>query len=128
MHVGHLRSSLIGDALVRLFRFAGHRVTGDIHLGDWGLPMGMLIAELAREQPALPYFDPASRGPYPAASPVTIDDLEAVYPRAAQRAKDDAEFREAARAATAELQAGRPGYRALWNHFIDVSVGTLRQE
>ena len=128
MHVGHLRSSLIGDCLQRLFRFAGHRVTGDIHLGDWGLPMGMLIAELAREQPTLPYFDHDDPGPFPEESPVTIDDLEALYPRAAQRAKDDPAFREAARLATTELQAGRPGYRALWRHFIDVSVTTLRRE
>ena len=128
MHVGHLRSAIIGDCLQRLFRFAGHRVTGDIHLGDWGLPMGMLIAELARERPELSWFDHDDLGPWPEESPVSIDDLEALYPRAAQRARDDASFREAARLATTELQAGRPGYRALWKHFIDVSVATLRHE
>lgn len=128
MHVGHLRSSIIGDTLQRLFRFAGHEVTSDIHLGDWGLPMGMLIAEIERAQPELPWFAAGATGPFPAASPVTIDDLERLYPVAAQRAKDDGAFRDAARKATAELQAGRPGYRALWQHFIDVSVGTLRGE
>jgi arginyl-tRNA synthetase len=128
MHVGHLRSSIIGDTLQRLFRFAGHDVTSDIHLGDWGLPMGMLIAEIERAQPALPWFAPDATGPFPSTSPVSIDDLERLYPVAAQRAKDDPAFRDAARKATAELQAGRPGYRALWQHFIDVSVGTLRGE
>jgi arginyl-tRNA synthetase len=128
MHVGHLRSSIIGDTLQRLFRFVGHDVTSDIHLGDWGLPMGMLIAEIERAQPGLPWFASDATGPFPTTSPVTIDDLERLYPVAAQRAKDDTAFRDAARRATAELQAGRPGYRALWQHFIDVSVGTLRGE
>lgn len=128
MHVGHLRSSIIGDTLQRVFRFVGHEVVSDIHLGDWGLPMGMLIAEMERERPDLPYFAPGSHGPFPAQSPVTIDDLERCYPVAAQRAKDDPAFREAARRATAELQSGRPGYRALWEHFIAVSAATLRGE
>ncbi len=128
MHVGHLRSSIIGDTLQRLFRFAGYDVTSDIHLGDWGLPMGMLIAEIERASPELPYFDPGFAGAYPQVSPVTIDDLERLYPVAAQRAKDEPAFRDAARKATAELQGGRRGYRALWQHFIDVSVGTLRRE
>ena len=128
MHVGHLRSSIIGDTLQRLFRFAGHDVVSDIHLGDWGLPMGMLIAELERADPGAPWFAADAAGPFPARSPVSIEDLERLYPLAAQRARDDAAFREAARKATTELQAGRPGYRALWQHFIDVSVGTLRGE
>jgi len=128
MHVGHLRSSIIGDTLQRLFRFAGYDVTSDIHLGDWGLPMGMLIAEIERASPGLAYFDPGFAGAYPLTSPVTIDDLERLYPVAAQRAKDEPAFRDAARKATAELQGGRRGYRALWQHFIDVSVGTLRRE
>jgi arginyl-tRNA synthetase len=128
MHVGHLRSSLIGDALQRLFRFAGHEVTSDIHLGDWGLPMGMLIAEIARAQPELPYFAASTPSSFPAASPVSIDDLERLYPVAAQRSRDEAAFRDLARKATAELQAGRPGHRALWQHFFDVSVSTLKRE
>ena len=128
MHVGHLRSSIIGDTLQRVLRFAGHEVVSDIHLGDWGLPMGMLIAEIERADPAAPWFVPGAHGPFPSASPVTIEDLERLYPQAAQRAKDDPAFREAARRATAELQSGRPGYRALWDHFIAVSVGTLRGE
>jgi arginyl-tRNA synthetase len=128
MHVGHLRASIIGDSLRRLFAFAGDRTVGDVHMGDWGLPMGMLIAEIARAHPDLPYFDGDFTGPYPNESPVDIDDLQRIYPLAAQRCKDDAEFLEAARKATAELQAGRPGYRALWQHFIDVSLEEMRAD
>ncbi len=128
MHVGHLRASIIGDALQRLFRFAGDRVVSDVHMGDWGLPMGMLISEIARRRPDLPYFDPAQDGPWPADSPVTMAELEELYPAAAAACKTDPARLEAARAATAELQAGRPGYRALWRHFIDVSVAGMRRD
>jgi arginyl-tRNA synthetase len=128
MHVGHLRSSIIGDSLQRLFRLNGWLVTSDVHLGDWGLPMGQLIAELAVRRPDLPYFDPADRSPYPKDSPVSMDDLEEIYPAAAAACKADPKRLEAARLATAELQAGRPGYRALWRHFHDVSATGLRRE
>ncbi len=128
MHVGHLRSPIIGDSLQRLFRFRGDNVTSDVHLGDWGTQMGMLITELQREHPELPYFDPAQTGPYPAESPVTIHDLEALYPRASARSKEDPEAKEAARIATMELQRGRPGYRALWRHFVDVSTVALKRD
>ncbi len=128
MHVGHLRASIIGDSLRRLFAFAGDRTIGDIHMGDWGLPMGMLITEVQRLHPELPYFDPAATGPYPAESPVTIADLERLYPLAAARCKENAADLEEARRATAELQAGRPGYRALWQHFIDVSVAEMKRD
>jgi arginyl-tRNA synthetase len=128
MHVGHLRSSIIGDSLQRLFRLNGWLVTSDVHLGDWGLPMGQLIAELAVRMPDLPYFDPADRSPYPKESPVTMDDLEVLYPQAAAACKADPKRLEAARLATAELQAGRPGYRALWRHFHDVSAAGLTRE
>ncbi|HYD98401.1 MAG TPA: arginine--tRNA ligase [Alphaproteobacteria bacterium] len=128
MHVGHLRSSIIGECLKRLFRHAGHKVVGDVHLGDWGLQMGQLIAEIAREQPDLPYFDAGFSGPYPNHSPVTVEDLERLYPQASARCKEDPEALAAARQATAELQAGRPGYRALWQHFFDVSVERLKAD
>jgi len=128
MHVGHLRSSIIGDSLQRLFRLNGWSVVSDVHLGDWGLPMGQLIAELAVRRPELPYFDPADRSPYPEESPVSMDDLEELYPIAAAACKADPARLEAARRATAELQAGRPGYRALWRHFHDVSAEGLRRE
>jgi arginyl-tRNA synthetase len=125
LHVGHLRSAIIGDSLQRLFRFAGDRVVSDVHLGDWGTPMGLLIVALAERAPDLPYFDPEHAGPYPDEPPVSLDDLEALYPAAAARAKVEPALQEAARQATAELQAGRPGYRALWRHFVQVSVAAL---
>ena len=128
MHVGHLRSTIIGDSLQRLFRFSGDKVTGDIHLGDWGLQMGMLICELKRRRPDLPYFDASSSGPYSGESPVTIDDLEEMYPAASARCKADEQEAEAARKATAELQGGRAGYSALWHHFVQVSVNALKDD
>jgi arginyl-tRNA synthetase len=128
MHVGHLRSSILGDCLQRLFRFAGHKVTSDIHLGDWGTQMGMLICETQRRYPSLPYFDSNFSGAYPSESPVTIDDLGEMYPIASQAAKHDPEQMEAARLATAELQQGRPGYRALWEHFVRVSREALEAD
>ncbi|RIK36541.1 MAG: arginine--tRNA ligase [Chloroflexi bacterium] len=128
MHVGHLRAAIIGESLKRLARFAGHEVLGDVHLGDWGLPMGMIIAELARLHPDWPYFTPAETGPFPAEPPVTIEELAEIYPAAARRANEDATAMEAARQATFELQRGRPGYRALWQHFVSVSVAELRRD
>ena len=126
MHVGHLRSAVIGDTLKRLCRFLGHEVIGDAHLGDWGLQMGQLIVGLSEEQPNLPYFDAANDGPFPAASPVTIDDLARLYPLASGKSKTDEAFKAKCQLATAELQAGRAGYRALLKHFIDVSVAALK--
>jgi len=128
MHVGHLRSAIIGDCLQRLFRANGWSVISDVHLGDWGLQMGQLISELAIRRPDLPYFDPADRSPYPDESPVTMDDLERLYPEAAAACKADPARLEAARQATVELQAGRPGYRALWRHFVKVSEVGLSRE
>ncbi|MFM9972912.1 MAG: arginine--tRNA ligase, partial [Burkholderiales bacterium] len=128
MHVGHLRSLIIGDALARTFRFMGDHVIGDVHFGDWGLQMGQLITELKREKPDLPYFDENFKGPYPNASPVTMDDLELLYPRASAACKASPERLDEARKATAELQSGRPGYRALWEHFRGVSFEGVRRE
>jgi arginyl-tRNA synthetase len=128
MHIGHLRSTVIGDSLQRLFRFMGDEVTSDVHLGDWGLQMGQLINEVRLEQPVLPYFDARFTGPYPEASPVTMDDLGRLYPQASVKSKADAARREEDRKATAELQAGRPGYRALWRHFCSVTRVGLERE
>lgn len=128
MHIGHLRPSIIGDSLTRLFRFYGYTVVSDIHMGDWGTQMGQLIAELERRQPDLSYFDPDSTGPYPRESLVTMDDLGEMYPVASARYKEDEAFAEAARRATKELQGGRPGYRALWQHFVDVSIAALKED
>jgi arginyl-tRNA synthetase len=128
MHVGHLRAAIIGDALRRLFLFVGDRALGDVHLGDWGLPMGQVIAEVARRQPNLPYFEPVPSGRYPRESPVTLEDLEEIYPVASAACKSDPARLQEARAITAELQAGRPGYRALWRHFVEVSIAAMQRD
>ncbi|MCP5098129.1 MAG: arginine--tRNA ligase [Chloroflexi bacterium] len=128
MHVGHLRAGIIGESIKRLFRFMGDDVTGDVHLGDWGTQMGQIIIELAERQPELPYFDADFNGPYPTESPVSLDDLGEIYPAASNRAKSDPTVMDAARQATVALQNGRSGYRALWQHFVDVSVARLKQD
>jgi len=128
MHVGHLRSAIIGDCLQRLFRANGWQVTSDVHLGDWGLQMGQLISEIEHRGTAPIYFDASYKGPYPDESPVTMEDLEEIYPAASAACKADPARLEEARRATAELQAGRPGYRALWEHFFKVSEQGLVRE
>ena len=127
MHVGHLRASIIGEAIKRIFRFRGDQVWGDAHFGDWGFQMGLLIVAVGDEQPGSPFVS-AGEGPFPADSPVTLEDLERLYPLAAARAKSEPEYRDRARKATAELQAGRPGYRALWRRFVEVSRVALERE
>ena len=128
MHIGHLRSTIIGDSLQRLFRFLGDDVTSDVHLGDWGLQMGLLITEVEHEQPDLPYFDENHKGRFPKTSPVTMEDLERLYPQASAKSKQDEGRREAARLATAALQDGRKGYIALWKHFCAVTQVGLERE
>lgn len=128
MHVGHLRSSIIGDSLVRLHRFLGDEVIGDNHVGDWGTQMGMLICELKRRQPELPYFDPDYQGEYPTESPVTLADLEEMYPTASKRYEADEAFRNEVLRATDELQSGRRGYKALWQHFVNVTIADLTRD
>ena len=127
MHVGHLRASIIGESIKRIFRFRGDEVLGDAHFGDWGFQMGLLITALTEQDPDSPFMAQGA-GPFPATSPVSLEDLEQLYPSAAARAKAEPEFRERARRATAELQAGRPGYRALWAHFVAVSRSALQRE
>ncbi len=126
MHVGHLRSAVLGEAIKRILRAQGHNVIGDVHMGDWGLQMGHLISELAEEQPTLSYFDEDYQGDYPSESPVTMEDLARLYPAASNKAKSDTDRMEASRIATAQLQSGRRGYRALLDHFINVSVAALK--
>lgn len=125
MHVGHLRAAIIGESLKRIARHRGDTVWGDAHFGDWGYQMGLLIMAVREEQPDLPYFDPGFTGPYPDQSPVTLADLDRLYPLASARGKAEPDVRDAARKATAELQAGRPGYLALWKHFVVVSREAL---
>ncbi len=129
MHIGHLRTAVIGESLKRVMRFLGDEVIGDAHFGDWGLQMGQLIVGLSEEQPDLPYFDADYTGPYPETSPVTLADLGRIYPKSSARIKaKDADFLSAARKATKELQDGRPGYRALWQHFVTVSREALKRD
>jgi len=127
MHVGHLRSAVIGEALKRLLRFRGHEVIGDVHLGDWGLQMGHLISELEEEQPDLVYFDASVTEGFPTDSPVTMEDMARLYPAASQKSKDDPARLKKSQSATAELQSGRPGYRALLDHFIRISIEYLKK-
>ncbi len=132
LHVGHLRAAVIGESLKRLFRFVGHTTIGDIHMGDWGMPIGQLIIELEDRQPGLPYFDPeydeSVDGPYPTDSPVDLDDLSEMYPVITKRCAEDPAVAERARVATFNLQNGRAGYIALWQHFRAVSVAGQRSD
>ena len=127
MHVGHLRSGIIGQCLKNLFIYCGDTVTGDVHLGDWGTQMGMMIHALSLTHAELPYFDKLYKGPYPETSPVSLDDLQEMYPKISAQCKEDESIAEAARRATYELQQGRPGYRALWQHFVDVSIADMKK-
>ena len=127
LHIGHLRSAIIGESLKRLYQYFGYHAIGDIHLGDWGLQMGLIIAELHERQPDLPYFDPNFDGEYPAEAPFTISELEEIYPTASAKKKDDPEFADKAHTATFELQQGRRGYRAIWQHIMNVSVADLKK-
>ena len=126
LHIGHLRPAIIGEALKRLYRFLGWNAIGDVHLGDWGLQMGLIIAELSERQPELPYFDESFTGEYPKEAPFTVTDLEEIYPAASAK-KVDPEFSHKAHQATLELQQGRRGYRALWQHIMNVSVADLKK-
>ncbi len=127
LHIGHLRSAIIGESLKRLYKFFGYNAIGDIHLGDWGLQMGLIIAELQERQPALCYFDPDYTGEYPAEAPFTISELEEIYPCASAKKKADEGFAEKAHTATFELQSGRRGYRAIWDHIMRISVADLKK-
>ncbi len=126
-HVGHMRPTIIGDAIQRLYRFADHNVISDVHLGDWGLPMGIVINEVQREQPDLPYFKHGYNDEYPKEPPFTSEDLARLYPQGSARTKDDQEERKKVRIMTAKLQEGDAGYRALWRHIVNVSLGDLRK-
>ena len=127
LHVGHLRSAIIGESVKRIARFAGHNVIGDVHLGDWGLQMGLIITELHERKPELCYFDENYDGAYPEEAPFTIAELEEIYPTASKRSKEDEPYKEAAMQATYELQHGRKGYQALLQHILNVSVTDLKR-
>ena len=127
LHVGHLRSAIIGESIKRIGRFVGHKVIGDVHLGDWGLQMGLIITELKHRKPELVYFDDSFEGEYPEEAPFTISELEEIYPCASGKSKVDEEYRNEALEATHQLQQGKPGYMALWNHIMQVSVTDLKR-
>ena len=127
LHVGHLRSAIIGESIKRIGKFMGHNMIGDVHLGDWGLQMGLIITELKLRKPELCYFDEDYEGEYPVEPPFTISELEEIYPTASGKSKEDAAYKEAAMQATYELQHGRRGYQALLSHILNVSVTDLKK-
>ncbi len=127
LHVGHLRSAVIGESIKRILRYMGHETIGDVHLGDWGLQMGLIIAQLRSQKPDLVYFDESYDGEYPEEAPFTISELEQIYPEASRRSKEDEAFRAEALKATEQLQHGNRGYRAVWQHILDVSVEDLKK-
>lgn len=127
LHVGHLRPAIIGESIKRICRYAGHDVIGDVHLGDWGLQMGLIITELKHRQPELPYFDEAYEGEYPEEAPFTISELEEIYPTASAKAKEDDAYKAEALDATHRLQDGVRGYRAIWKHIMAVSIVDLKK-
>lgn len=127
LHVGHLRSAIIGESIKRLGRFLGHEIIGDVHLGDWGLQMGLIITELKHRSPELVYFQEGYSRPYPEEAPFTIGELEEIYPAASARSKEDAAYKEEAMEATHKLQQGDPGFHALWEHILRVSVADLKR-
>ena len=125
LHIGHLRSAIIGESIKRLYKFFGYNTIGDIHLGDWGLQMGLIITELQERKPQLCYFDPDYTGEYPEEAPFTLSELEEIYPAASAKKKVDEDFAERAHTATFELQSGRRGYRAIWQHIMKMSVADM---
>ena len=127
LHVGHLRSAVIGESIKRISRYMGHKVIGDVHLGDWGLQMGLIIEELHDRQPELPYFDESFTGEYPKEPPFTISELEEIYPAASAKSKQDEAFKERAQEATFKLQSGYAPYRAIWEHIMNVSLKDLKR-
>ena len=127
LHIGHLRSAIIGESIKRIERFVGNEVIGDVHLGDWGLQMGLIITEVKHRNPELVYFDESFTGEYPKEAPFTIGELEEIYPTASAKSKEDEEYRNDALSATALLQSGNRGYMALWNHILSVSVADLKK-
>ena len=127
LHVGHLRSAIIGESVKRIGKFMGHNVIGDVHLGDWGLQMGLIITELKQRRPELVYFYDTYTGEYPEEAPFTISELEEIYPTASKKSKEDEAYKEAAMQATFELQHGKRGYQALLKHILNVSVTDLKR-
>ena len=127
LHVGHLRPAIIGESIKRILKFMGHKVIGDVHMGDWGTPMGLVMTELRERKPDLPYFDESYTGEYPKEPPFTVADLEEIYPTASAKSKEDPDYKARALEATLKLQSGVRGYRALWDHIMNVSVNDMKR-
>ncbi len=127
LHVGHLRPAIIGESIKRILKYMGHNVIGDVHMGDWGKPMGLVMTEIQCRQPDLPYFDESYTGEYPKEPPFTVRDLEEIYPTASAKSKEDPDYNARALEATLKLQSGVRGYRALWDHIINVSVSDMKR-
>ena len=127
LHVGHLRSAVIGESVKRMGRYLGYNMIGDVHLGDWGLQMGLIIEELRDRKPELVYFDENYTGEYPSEPPFTISELEDIYPTASGKSKVDEAFKERAQTATFKLQKGYPPYTAIWKHIMSVSLADLKR-
>ncbi|WP_026666920.1 arginine--tRNA ligase [Butyrivibrio sp. AE2005] len=127
LHVGHLRSAVIGESIKRILRYTGNKIIGDVHLGDWGLQMGLVITGLKERKPDLCYFDPDYTGSYPKEAPFTVSELEEIYPAASKKSKEDEAFKAEAMEATKLLQDGYKPYRALWHHILNVSVEDLKK-
>lgn len=127
LHVGHLRSANIGEALKRLATSLGNKTIADTHLGDWGRPIGLVMTEIKHRFPDLPYFDENYKGEYPKESPVTNDDLMEIYPLASSKAKEDEEYMEEARVITSKFQNNDRGLMALWHHIMDVSKADIKR-
>ena len=127
LHVGHIRSAVIGESVKRILRYCGHEVIGDVHLGDWGLQMGLVITELKERKPNLVYFDDSFTGEYPTEAPFTISELEELYPTASKKSKEDPEYKAKAMDVTFKMQSGVRGYRAIWKHILNVSVADLKK-
>ncbi len=127
LHVGHLRSANIGEALKRLAILLGYEVLGDAHLGDYGRPLGFVVLEIKKRYPDLPYFDPNYTGDYSEIElPITNEELEKIYPEASRKAKEDENYLEEGRDVTAKIQNHIPGYYDLWKKVVDISKADIK--
>ena len=127
LHVGHLRSAIIGESIKRLGAYFGNEMIGDVHLGDWGLQMGLIIEQLKCDKPELVYFDENYSSEYPKEAPFSLEELEEIYPKASARSKEDKEFRDKAQENTLKLQSGYAPYIAIWEHIMRISKADLKK-
>ena len=125
LHVGHMRSANIGEAVKRLLKVLGHNVIGDVHLGDLGRQSGMLISEYRRMEPNLPFFDESYKGEYPRIN-LTAKDLGIMYPKASLEASNNPERMAEVREITAEIDKGNPAYTALWKQMVEISSKEIK--